>query len=111
MRYGGDIPAEHRKLIAELEALELWFQEHGEEVPLLTAAKGFVCIAHDYYAIGLEEEGERFLRKTEAICPLYFMGPVYSQAGKDADYAYLVAALLKDECASPVLESLGLGHE
>jgi hypothetical protein len=106
MKYYGDIPEEHRKLIVELEALENWFNRHSSEIPPLSVAKGFVCIAHDYYFIYLEEEGERFLKLAEKRCPGYFTGPILIHIEKDKDFATLVENLKKVQ-AIDLMNSLG----
>jgi len=93
MKYYGDIPKSHRILINELESLEKWFKKHGDTLPLLSAAKGYVCMAHDWYSMDIEEEGERCLKAADAICPGYFKAPILSQAKRDADFAYLLSRL------------------
>ena len=106
MKCYGDIPEDHRILAKELESLERWFLEHGENIPLLSAAKGFTCMSHDYFHLYFEEEGERLLRAADKICPGYFKGPIYTQTEKDESFACLVDGLKKSS-ALEVMVSLG----
>ncbi len=107
MKLYGDVPEDHHVLLRELETLEAWFKDHSDDVPILVAAKGFVCMSHDYYQIGLEEEGERMLKKANKICPSYFRGPILSHIQSDSDYAYLVGRMTEDDLAAKTMRSLG----
>ena len=107
MKLYGDVPESHKILVAELNSLENWFKINGDEVPLLSAAKGFTCMAHDWFSIGVEEEGERLLKGAESLCPGYFKGPILSQITRDMSFAYLVGRLTEDEIAVDVMRSLG----
>ena len=93
MRAYGDIPADHLNLIEELQNLEYWFNIHGDEISQLSSAKGFVSMAHDWYMMEIEEEGERLLKRAEKECPGYFKGPIFVHIAKDEDFAMLVAGL------------------
>lgn len=108
--YGGDIPKDHRNLIEELERLEDWFYTHEKDIPCLQAAKGLVMIAHDYFVMEIEEEGDRIFKSVESKCPGYFKGPIYSHMEKDGDYTRLVSQLKYTEGAS-TMRSLGFIFE
>jgi hypothetical protein len=97
MKTYGDIPKKDQALIKELEGLELWFDNHRETVNPEDAAKGFTCLAHDYYGLYMEEEGDRLIRRAEYICPDYFKGRIYEQARRHRDF-------------NGVVESLSLSH-
>lgn len=102
IRYGGDIPVEHLERLKELDMLENWFIQHGSTIPKLSAAKGFVSIAHDYVMMDMEETAEEFLNRADEICPGYFSGPILTQIAKDPDFASLVGNLTE----SLVFESM-----
>jgi hypothetical protein len=95
MKYFGDISEEHRELVKELEALEKWFNEHGNDLPAGAIAKGMTCIAHDYFCMEMEETGERFLKEAEKHCPGYFKGPIFVHIDKDSDFRHLIKQLKK----------------
>lgn len=110
MKTYGDIPAHDRDLILQLEALETWFYEHGKELPSLSIAKGFSCIAHDYYSIFMDEEGERLLKFADKRCPGYFETAIHYHVAKDKEFAILVENLKKTS-ALKLMESLGYEDE
>jgi hypothetical protein len=68
-----------------------------------------VCIAHDYYSMEFDEEGDRLLRRAEKLSPGYFKGPIYDQIKKDPEFALLVH-LLKDTLGYEVMKSLGFNE-
>jgi len=109
MNFYGDIPQNHLELLQELKNLEVWFNEHGEYVSPVAASKGFVCMAHDYYGMDMEEEGERLLYRAETCYPGYFNGPIQDQRSQDRDFDYLVANLSKT-MALELMQSLGFGE-
>lgn len=106
MKFYGDISEEHLIAVQELQALEEWFNEHGDTLPILSVSKGMTCIAFDYYSMFMDEEGERFLKQAEQYCPGYFKGPILSHMDKDEEFALLVR-LLKDTDAIDLLVRLG----
>lgn len=106
MKVYGDIPADHLELLRELETLELWFNEYGSGIPKLSVAKGMTCMAHDYFKIEMEEEGERLLKNAEKHYPGYFKDPIRAHVKKDKEFAQLVKQL-KDTLALDIMVSLG----
>jgi len=106
MRTFGDIPENHVILLKELIRLEEWFYEFADTIPLLSVGKGLTCIAHDYYAVFMEEEGERLLRLANVYCPGYFKGPILVHIEKDKDFARLINSLRKTEVLD-VMISMG----
>jgi len=101
MRYFGDIPASHLERAKELQSLEDWFNKQTN-IPPDKAAKGLTCIAHDYYYIEFDEEGDRLLKMVEKVFPGYFTDMVYHQAIKDGEFAQLLEQL----CESMGLETM-----
>ncbi len=108
MKYYGDIPEEHLLLIEELEKLENWFREYGDSVPALSSAKGFVCMAHDWYDIDMEEKGDLLLKEAEKLYPGYFKGPIYVHMSKDEDFDLLVSQI-KKTVGLDLMYALGFG--
>jgi hypothetical protein len=106
LRYYGDIPEPHREILKELEMLESWFSKNGKRINPPQAAKGFVCMAHDYYHIYFDEEGERLLNVVESIVPGYFREMVWEHIESDLDFAHLVGQLV-DTSGLFVMTSLG----
>ena len=84
----GDVSEEHRELAKELADFEK--QIESGKFPLEKKAQMYVCLAHDWYQIGLEEEGSRFLKKADATYPRYFENVMMAQAEQDPAFAKLV---------------------
>lgn len=76
MKYYGDIPVAHLEILKDLEMLEAWFNKNQNRISPLMASRGMVLMAHDYYSMDMEEEGDRFLRLADTISPGYFKGPI-----------------------------------
>ena len=93
MKTHGDIPPHHLAIMEELEELEEFFRSHKEDLPPTDIAKGMVCIAHDWYEMYMEEEGERLLKAAEKYSPGYFKLPILIHAERDWQYALLVRQL------------------
>ena len=81
--YYGDIPVEHLEVVRELVDLEIWFSANGQEIQPSLAAKGFVSMAHDYYSMYMDEEGERLLNRANNCMPGYFKGLIHQHAKSD----------------------------
>lgn len=110
MKYFGDIPLKDRQLLDELQALENWFNEHGEDLPILPVAKAMVCIAFDYYFAEFDEEGDRLIHRAEKLCPGYFKGPIHVDVEKDFEFAMLMT-MLKKTLGFQLIKSLGYKDE
>jgi hypothetical protein len=108
VNYYGDIPKQHLDLLKELKEQEAWFNENGSTVSPVLAAKAFVCLAHDYYHIYFDEEGERFLRLADKIYPGYFSSTVYGHMIADYEFAFLVKNLERT-MGIVTMVSLGFG--
>jgi hypothetical protein len=106
MKYYGDIPKEHQELVKELERLENWFTEHDTTIHPLMAAKGLTCMAHDYYAINMEENGEDLLNRANKYYPGYFKNEIFVHLNKDPEYLMLVVNLINTEARDTMI-SLG----
>jgi hypothetical protein len=91
----GDVPEEHKQLAQELQEAEEYWDERlaKKKAPLELLAKAYVCLAHDWYDIGCEEDGQRLLEKAEGTCPGYFKEVMLEQAEQDPDFDHLVRRL------------------
>lgn len=92
MKLLGDVPEEHKALAKGLEDM-LAFIESTPNMPKELMAKSFTCLAHDWFQIGVEEEGNSLLLKAEQVCPGYFKEIMLQQTVADSDFAYIVKSL------------------
>jgi hypothetical protein len=95
MKLLGDVPEEHKQLAVELEeAEEYWDSKVGTSLmPEELLAKAYTCLAHDWYQIGSEDDGQRLLEKAEAVCPGYFKEVMLRQTYEDSTFDMLVKSL------------------
>lgn len=91
--FGGDIPTKDREIIKEVITLESWLEKYKSGLPTLSIAKANVCLAHDWYAVHLEEMGDLFINKAEKVCPGYFKAPIFVQMKNDPEYCKLIYQL------------------
>jgi len=110
MKYFGDIPAEHLELLKTVQSLEALVDAHLKDFPPLALAKGFTSIAHDYYGIEFEEEGDRLIQRAEHYYPGYFKKPIHIHMEKDPLFNILVHRL-KDTLGYDLIKSLGFEDE
>lgn len=94
MKLLGDVPQEHKDLAVELEKMEK-FLDSKLHMPLEMIAKGYVCVAHDWFAIGEEDEGHRLLGKADKVYPGYFDTKSADHANEDPDFNRLMVSLRK----------------
>jgi len=106
MKSYGDIPLAHRLILEDLVEMESWLTTYGDEIPMLTAAQGRVCLAYDYYCIEMEEEGDRLITSAEKVCPSYFKGAIQAHMNSDGEFRRLVE-LLKNTPGADLMKSLG----
>ena len=111
MIYAGDFSEADKKLIEELKILEKWFVEHGQDLPIQLIAKGFTAMSHDFYALDLEEEGDRLLDIAHKHYPDYFKGPIYGHMANDKDYTALLANMMTISFARDKLTGFGFRYE
>lgn len=93
MRTYGEMPASHAVLLEELIRLEEFFIKGRINIPPLLQSKGLVSMAHDYYQIFMEEEGERLIGMAIGITPDYFKGPIHDHMEKDAIFNQVIYQL------------------
>jgi hypothetical protein len=106
----GDIPDKDRRIISEILLLQAWLNDRKSVLPPLTVAKAMVCLAHDWYEVHMEEEGDKLLKKAEELCPGYFMAPILVQMKNDSEFCLLVCQL-RDTLGWELILSFGFDNE
>jgi hypothetical protein len=89
----GDVPEEHLKIAEELIGLEEYFESKAVTFPSDLMAKGYVCLAADWYAMGDEDKGRDLLDKAVKVCPTYFDREIKIQTQEDPTFNLLVRTL------------------
>jgi len=74
MKLGGDLSDKQKEQGAELTKFERLVD--GDPYTNERKAQIYTCLAHDWFQLDMEEEGNRLVLKAEAVCPGYFKGPV-----------------------------------
>lgn len=88
----GDVPKEHIEIAKELEEFEIIMESKKLKPELL--AKGYVCMAHDYfYTISDDDKGGELLEKAEKVCPGYFDNQIKQQIKDDEIFEAIVSNL------------------
>lgn len=106
----GDIPQKDRDIIKEVLLLESWLNKYKSGLPILSVAKAMVCLAHDWYTVHMEEEGDKFLNKAEELCPGYYIAPILIQMKNDPEF-YRLVYQLKNTLGWDFMISLGFDSE
>lgn len=88
----GDVPQEHRDLAEELKEMES-FLEVNTKISPEYKAKSYVCLAHDWYMIGMEENAEKLLLLSEKVFPGYFSDKMLKHVQEDERFHLLVKNL------------------
>lgn len=80
-KLAGDVSVEHRELAEQLTLFEETtdLDKYADEM----RAKVYVCLAHDWYCMGAEEEGNRLLLKADKTFPGYFQSSVIKHQLED----------------------------
>lgn len=71
MKLIGDVPQDHKEIAEKLESLENYFND-PDALSREYSSMAFICLAHDWYELDLEQEGDRLLQKAEEFCPGYY---------------------------------------
>jgi len=90
----GDVSDSDRKIAEQLVEFEP--QIDRGEFPIEKKAQMYVCMAHDWYQLGLEEEGNRLILKAEQTCPGYFKNTMLKQTVGDESFDFLVKSLTRE---------------
>jgi hypothetical protein len=64
-----------------------------DSYPLERKAQIYTCLAHDWYQLDMEEEGNRLILKAEKVCPGYFKGPVIKHQLESPDFDIVIRNL------------------
>jgi len=88
----GDVPEGDKKTAEALRKMEIDMEEQATLSPQYTA-QAFVCLAHDWYEMGSEEEGHRLLKKADIVCPEYFRKHMQSHTLENSAFELLVNRL------------------
>ena len=102
MKIYGDAPASYKALALKLETAELEVDQFS--MPAGKKAQAYVCLASDWYDLGMEEEGERLLTKAETTSPTYFDELIVQHMKEDPNFEYLVRNI------SSELATLAIGY-
>lgn len=88
MKLAGDVPQEDRKLAEELEK----FEREIDQDPFSGDRKAqlYTCLAHDWFKLGAEEEGNRLLLKADQVSPGYFNKTVIQHQLEDESFDLIV---------------------
>lgn len=92
MNFAGDVPEAFRELAAELVETEKEIDELPN-MPAHVKAKSYTLLAHDWYAMDLEEQGHKLLLKADGVYPNYFSGRIADHIIEDERYGVLVSRL------------------
>ncbi len=88
----GDVPEGDREMAKKLQQMEIEMEAHNTLSPQYTA-QSYVCLAHDWYEMGQEEEGHRLLQKAEIACPDYFRKHMKTHTLENPVFELLVSRL------------------
>lgn len=111
MKTYGDIPQDHENLIKELNTLLEFLILNKDSLPHLMFSKSMTCIAHDYFAIDMEEEAQGYLIMAAEHSPGYFMAPIFCEMKNDPLFNYLVNDLKGNQFALRTMTELGFEYE
>lgn len=89
MKLVGDVPEEHRELAAALDKAESDI-DTDKLLPDSRKAQVYTCLAHDWYDICVEEEGNRLLLKANKVFPGYFNAMVVQHMSEDENFELVV---------------------
>lgn len=88
----GDMSEKQKKQSEALSDFERKVNS-SKEYPADRMAMFYTCMAHDWYQIDMEEEGNRLLLKAEQVCPGYFKGPVIQHQLENPNFDRLIKNL------------------
>ena len=85
----GDVSEEDKALTTKLKNHEKSL-ELDKVLTKDQRAYSYVCLAHDWYAMGMEEEGHALLAKAEKACPGYFKNYMVKQTQSNPNFNLIV---------------------
>jgi len=98
----GDVPETHKALVPRLIKAE----KEVDDISMVSSKKAqvYVCLAYDWFDIGMEEEGNRLLEKAETTHPKYFDVTIIRHMKEDPVFESLVKKIESE------LRTMALGH-
>lgn len=111
MKAYGDIPQFHADLIKEISTLLEYLMLNKDALPNLMFSKCMTSIAHDYFQMDMEEEGEKYLKLAANHSPGYFIAPIICEMKKDKLFDHLVTNLADNPFALKTMSMLGFENE
>lgn len=95
MKLVGDVPEEHKELAEALEKAEGDI-DNDKLLPDSRKAQIYTCLAHDWYDICAEEEGNRLILKADKVFPGYFKSEVVQHMKEDENFEYIVQKITSE---------------
>lgn len=89
MKLLGDVSERDKEIAKELTDHEKWL-DSDKTFSAEKKAQTVVCLAHDWFQLGMEEEGSRLLYKADTIYPGYFKNKLFKHAAESKDFDALV---------------------
>ena len=91
MKFAGDLSEAQKAEAAELTA----FERLVDTDPYSNERKAqlYVMLAHDWFMMDMEEEGERLLYKARGVCPGYFGEPMIQHQVENPNFATIIKNL------------------
>lgn len=86
MKLFGDVPPEHQEKANHLGNLEGLLAKNTKKWGKSKVAKGYLLLIYDWYSIGMEEEGNRLLKRVHEVCPEYFEKHLRNEMKKDPSF-------------------------
>lgn len=95
MKFAGDISKEDRELALALSEAE---QEVDSDklLPNVRKAQIYTCLAHDWYDICMEEEGNRLILKADKVFPGYFKDMVVQHMEEDENFEHIIKSITSE---------------
>jgi len=90
--YGDVLPEDHIK-VKQLQIMEKWFIDNSKNVKPDIIAMAFTSLSHDWYYMGMDEEGDRLLMAAENHFPRYFKEQVFQHVELNSDFKILYEKL------------------
>lgn len=93
MKLYGDVSAKDQELVDELvEAEKYWDEQAASNKKYKKAiiAKAYVCLAHDWFDIGIDERGTELILKADTIYPGYFKKEIKEDMDNDPEFNNVV---------------------
>lgn len=93
------VPEWQKQLAPQLREIEKSIEEMIPSIPAAEKAKCYVSLAYDWYSMGANAEGQKLIKKAEAVCPGYFSKEARKQMAESPTFNYLmnnIALLLKE---------------